>query len=171
MFDEYTDRIHRDYLRSLSLKYEILEKSEPKLCGLPLSRLMNYPRGIARDICAEAIVLLSEISLHRLYFESFSEKGELYCQKQIEDRVGSLSSFIYDMKNASLKLRRGFVSIGRGRNGVEFRASEDFTEHFVEFFPLLTIDLCEHAYFVEYGFNTERYLDSMISHLRFSLIL
>ena len=48
------------------------------------------------------------------------------------------------------------------------KCSEKNGEHFIKGEPRLAIDLCEHAYFIEYGFDKERYLEDLLRHLDLS---
>ena len=167
MSSEHYRAMHEGYLRELRLKYSILVKSAPALSGAELDRISRLP--IDRDIRREAFKLLSEIRLHEIYFSSFSDSPVIF-RVRAGERTPSSAGLLYSLKCASLSLDSGFVTLRKERGRIEIVADRDFTAHFKGGAPELAIDICEHAYFGDFGFSKSRYLEDILPKLRIDKI-
>ncbi len=157
--------IHKEYLKKLKLKYSVLTKSDPRLLRLDIFDMRRkLPRS---DIKSEAMSLLSEILSHEIYFSSFSDK-RIRCPRLCE-RYGSENSFLYELFSAAKPHCHGFLYIFSDKLGVRYEIS-DGNYIFKNSLPCLAVDLYEHAYFQDYRFDRERYLEAAISNLDLSKI-
>ena len=154
--------LHCEYLRNKRLKYSILEGSIPALKGANVRdvlrmRLKQYDR---RD----ALVLLPEIKVHELFFSSFSSArfphSDLVC-----DGWGNEAAFLNEIFSVGMALRCGFVCIYFSGSRIIVRGFDDCLDVFEFGEPQLAIDVFEHAYFMDYGFDKERYLISALPYL------
>ena len=153
---------HSDYLNTLSLKYSILEKSEPALIGktmLEISRMR-----LAQDVKEDALRLLWNINSHKIYFKSFNanpQKSELLLKKYT-----SRESFLYSLFELAKGRENGFLFVYKdGGGAINVDISDQMGAAFLKWEPLLSIDLYEHAYFSDYLFNKERYLRAALAYL------
>lgn len=158
--------MHREYLNTLKLKYSIFEKSYPALVGVNISEICKI--GIKTSERDAAIRLYSEIFLHNLYFSSFSERN--LCSERIKNQYGSVASFLYLVKEECKKADRGFLLVCDGGRDISFNTVTDYGRILWNKNPILALDLCEHAYFYDYGFDRERYVLEAISHFDLSKI-
>ena len=157
---------HLSYYRTLKNKHSILEKSYSELKGKSPEQIlkMNFKRGVKDD----ALSLSYKIRAHELYFSSFSE--EVKPSPIVKKYYFSENSFVYEMKKTALSFEYGYLYVYRDRRGIpRIRALKNLDEGFINDRPVLLLDLFEHAYFADYGFNYNAYLDGALSHIDLSL--
>ena len=67
------------------------------------------------------------------------------------------------------KERSGFLILYIDRYGkIQSYAGLNYVEVLTRYTPLLAVDLFEHSYFIDYGFEKEKYLSSALSNLNLS---
>ena len=159
--------MHRKYLDKLKLKLSVFEASYPSIVGEDY-HCIDKTR-IPRDDRERILGLKSEIEAHEIYFISFLESGAS-CEKNeiISKQYGSEAKFLYElMRYASGK--GGFLFIYFNRAGcIRAYAGENYLRALRYFDVRLAVDLCEHAYFTDYGFDKEKYLSKALSSLNLS---
>ena len=158
---------HKEFLKELKLKLSVLEKSYSRLSGVKISELDSL--RLSAEVRREALTLKSEILLHELYFDSFSEK--FYSCEAARLAFGSEASFLYEMEEAAKAQSVGFLLIyidSKGR--LSFSIGEDLSRILARATPLLALDLWEHAYFTDYGFDRKKYLKAALLHLNLNKI-
>ena len=159
---------HRDYLRTLKLKYSILEKSIDGIAGKPLSEI-RLKRLNAKDR-EDVVALYTEIKLHEIYFSSFSDR-KFPTSSFVREKYGSESALLNHIYKKALALPFGFVSLNVCAGEILVNASTENSEHFKLGEPSLALDLAEHAYFRDYGFEKERYIIDALEHLDLSRLV
>ena len=152
--------LHKEYLKTLRLRYSVLTKSAPVLSGLDLTDI--YRRLTRSPLKDDALERLSEIRAHEIFFDSFSKK-RVSC-KSLRRQFGSEESFLYELIKAAKSARSGFLFVYSGST-VRYELVGDGEYRFTKAFPVLAVDICEHAYFRDYGFDRVRYIESAISCL------
>ena len=154
--------LHQEYVRKLSLKYSILEKSIDGLKGKKVAEILRgrYSRADLKDILS----LLPEIELHEIYFSSFAKKKNL-TSLRIREAFGNEASFLNELYKLGMALSFGFVSVNIRGAKIENFALNDYAACFTLGTPFLVIDVCEHAYFQDYGFDKQSYLINALAHL------
>ena len=154
--------LHKEYVRRQRLKYSILESSLPALRGtdvLGISRLCLSKRD--RE---DAISLLSDVTLHDVFFSSFAK--EKYSRSERISRLfGSEAAFLNSLFGLCKKSDHGFLTVDKNARAKVVAEPRDA---FINGSPMLAIDLFEHAYFLDYGFDRERYLVLCLSYLDLS---
>ena len=65
----------------------------------------------------------------------------------------------------------GFVCVYSCNGKVSIKGGGDFLSLCLPYLPLVCIDVCEHAYFLDYGFDKERYLKSALPYLDITKLL
>lgn len=153
---------HREYLEKLRLRYSVLKKSEPKLNEAGIKDIARLP--IKQDIKKEAAELMSDIISHEVYFSSFS-KMRTACP-ELRKKFSSENAFLYELFKMARAERCGFLYIYADRHG-GITPVIDKTGEFLHIKrkPLLAVDLFEHAYFSDYGFLREKYIENALAHL------
>lgn len=158
--------MHKEYYNTLILRYRIFEKSYPELLGRDINGI--YKAKIPYYEREEAAKLYSEILSHKIYFSSFSERN--LSSERIKKEYGSVASFLYFVGEESKKISTGFLFICDSGNKISVNYSRDCERILRTEKAVLALDLCEHAYFYDYGFDREKYVLSAISHFDFDKI-
>ena len=154
--------LHNEYVRNKRLKYSILESSYKGLVGASVSDL--YRMKITPRDRSDSLELLTEIRLHEIYFSSFSE-SQYPRSERVVDFYGNEASFLNELYRKCIKQRYGFVCIYSSRHGIFTEGFSECESAFLRDEPMLAIDVCEHAYFMDYGFDRERYLLASLPYL------
>ena len=145
---------HREYLEKLRLKYSVLTKSDSRLSGLSLFELLRkFPKS---DIKDEAVSLMSRIFAHELFFDSFSS------HRALRERIGrfSVGSYLFFLYRKASAADCGILYI---YPDLGFEIIPECQPP--RALPVLCIDLYEHAYFQDYRFDRQRYIEAALSHL------
>lgn len=156
---------HFSYMRTLKLKYSILEKSLPEIKGktpLEISRM-----SLKKSVKSEILPNLVSIKSHETYFRSFTA-NPAPC-REIKKFYSSEDAFCYEAFTIAREFDYGFVYViidERGRLEIKHTSTLPYVHLREE--PILALDLYEHAYFLDYGFSRDEYLRSAISHFNLS---
>ena len=70
---------------------------------------------------------------------------------------------LYEVLETAKHTEQDFVYIYLDGGRVKIMAANPSTA-FLRFRPILALDLCEHAYFIDYAFDKERYLRAALAH-------
>ena len=154
--------LHRDYVRNTKLKYSIIESSISKLKGAGVREVLSMK--LSQRDKDDALRLLPEIAIHDIYFSSFDDRRFPH-SALVAKHWGSESAFLNEVYRNCMAIKYGFVAIFRFRNIIAVKGFEDCLEIFKAGTPLLAVDVCEHVYFMDYGFDKERYLVNALSYL------
>ena len=152
--------LHREYIENCRLRLSILEKSGFQIANKSYFELCGMRNCEAK---AEILKLVGEIYRHELYFDSYGIGGEnCGCLKE---RYGSVAGFLYEVEKAAMREEGGFILVYfDGSSAVIGHSSRELHRKYGA--PKLAIDLAEHAYFLDYGFDKERYVRAAVSHLK-----
>lgn len=167
IFSDVQIGIHREYLEKLRLKYSILKKSG---IGINSDNIRDIARQkIDPSLKKEALELLAEISAHELFFSSLGKIRQPE-SALIRKYYPSCAAFLNYLFRLGADTKYGFL-------GVEIRSgkpvgytSENSLDAILTHKPVLLVDMYEHAYFLDYGFDRERYLISCLSYLSLDII-
>ena len=151
-------KLHLSHLNDLKLKYSILEKSCPILHKKRYSDV--YSMKLSREVKQEALELLYKIEAHEIYFSSFCEKNQR-CDF-LRKYFPSKEAFLYEIFLLAKTSKSDFLFISTVKKG---KPVISFEEDTLMFNPLLVLDLAEHSYFGDYGFDREEYIRRAISVL------
>ena len=152
---------HIDYMKNLRHKYSIIEKSYPALSGKDIFSCKG--RGLPRSVRDEAEELMREYLSHKLYFSSFS-KNLTPCEK-IKKYYTSEDAFCYEVLSLARAFNGGFIYVFSGGSSPRILHSSKTPRVFERETPTLALDLSEHAYFADYGFERDNYLKSAVARL------
>jgi len=151
---------HEEYLAMLKCKASVYKKS-----GIDV---FSGAHINIRPSCTDAerkkiVRLAEEIVFHDVYFSSF---GKTFAPSfKVRESFGSENNFAYEITRFAEDLSDGFICIYTDKVG---RVGFSHSSRLPKGVNLrLAIDLCEHAYFRDYGFKRERYLRAALEHLDF----
>lgn len=154
--------LHSEYQRNIRLKYSIFESSFPMLIGASVRDIMRS--GLSSRDKTEAVKLLVERELHNVYFSSFCDLRFSH-SPFVADAYGSESAFLNEIFRLAMSLRYGFVLVHSNGENISLSTIGDYENAQRFHRPLLAIDVCEHAYFMDYAFDKERYLMNALPYL------
>ncbi len=159
-------QIHKESVHRKKLKLSIIEKSVEGIKGANIRDILKQKlRTVDRD---DALALLSDIRLHEIFFASFA--NNTYSSSElVTGNYGNGAAFLNEVFRLAMSQDIGFVCVyRRGASIALERAGTDLHRLFLVSDPLLAIDVSEHAYFLDYGFDKERYLRSALPYLDIS---
>lgn len=150
---------HLAYYRRERCKYSILEKSIPEIRGKSLRELYKMPHS--GDLGDEILSRANFLKSHELYFSSFCERRRVCCE--IKKYYSSEAAFLYEISERALRMQGGFLYILRDKRGRPFAVSSEDLRFGRDFAPALALDMEEHAYFLDYRFNKERFISAALA--------
>ena len=156
--------LHKEEIEKQKLKYSVLEISIPEIYGCELKDILKK-RFSCKD---ELLSIKGEIICHGLFFASF---GVPY-QSSSAVRAGyrTEASFLYEVSQKAKNDGIKFLVISKNDGKVNVTPISDFREIFKIKNPTLSIDLCEHAYFLDYGFLRDEYITGLLPYLNLSYL-
>ena len=155
--------LHKEYVEAERLRLSVIEKTYPELSG-------RSARDILRTKCAdkrEAARLKLNISCHELYFSSFG--GQYAASEAIRRSYGSEATFLYKLGKFAEECGERFAFIYADGKAVRVRGGDEWSLLRIDEGPLV-IDLFEHAYFLDYGFDKKAYIKNLLPYLDLSLL-
>ena len=153
---------HLEHLREKRLCYSILEKSMPQLRDLTMNEIIRL--NIDREVKEEALSLLWYIKSHECFFDSFSENHPVGNISRL-----SAEKLLYEVYTEAMRRDHGFLFVSLDKQGIPrltFSMGNDGS--FIKYEPILALDLYEHTYFFDYGFDKKRFLQNAIKYLNIS---
>ncbi len=156
--------MHKEYLKDIKLKINVFLKSYPEAVGVELQKIGSLK--IMRSEREELFRLRCEELLHEVYFSSFGE-SEQRCDK-IAREYGSEANLLYKLIRES-EGKAGFIIIYEDRGIPRYYIGNEY-KVLLKIKPILVVDLYEHAYIFDYGFDREKYLKYALNSLNLSKI-
>ena len=150
----------------------ILKLQKYKLTNRQKNRLRQIITAVilfAASFIAGGFEKLQNIKSHESYFSSFTELAKP-CP-ELKRHYSSEDAFCYEVLELAREYNGGFIYIfSNGRIRPTVKHSENAPFVYVKEMPTLAIDLFEHSYFLDYGFEREKYLRAAIGHLNLTLL-
>ena len=176
--DSETMHLHYDkhYMTYLNNLNKYLEESG-------ISNNMNL-RDIVENIDVFPLNLRSKILFnaggvlnHNLYFSQFSNKGNNLPKGELKNKIektfGSYSNLVEEMNDsASLLQGSGFVFLVLNKKGdlSVMSTMNQQTPYMYGYKPIIALDLWEHAYYLKYKNEKNKYVDNFFEILDFDNI-
>ena len=157
--------IHKEYMRTLRLRHSILEKSVPQIKGKSVFEIEKM--RLNSSIKDDALPNLREYLAHEIYFNSF--ENARHSSPAVKDYYSSYEAFLYEIYLVAMNESCGFVFVFIDERGRPIICHNNANKR-VKFMPKIAIDISEHAYFLDYRFDKERYLRSALANLNISLL-
>ncbi len=153
---------HKEYLRTLRLRYSIYEKEMRSTKGVSFEALSHI--DLPKDERVRAQALLTEILLHEAYFNSFCNK-EYAPSTRVRELFSSEANLINQIYGMAMSACGGFVGVWERGHKPQFFAVSDYTGG-LSGKPIFALDISEHAYFGDYGFCKERYVTEALKYIK-----
>ncbi|MBQ9181666.1 MAG: superoxide dismutase [Bacilli bacterium] len=167
------DKHYMNYLNNLN-KY-LKEAGYKGTMTLPeiVQNIEIFPLNLRSRILFNAGGVLN----HNLYFNQFSNKGNNIptgsLKNKIDSQFGSYSNLIKILKDkANTLVGSGFVFLVLNKEGdLEImNMSNQETPYMYGYKPILALDLWEHAYYLKYNNEKNKYVDALFEILDFDNI-
>ncbi len=150
---------HKHYLEKMKIKYSVYETCNKAIANVDIKGLNRMRLGEDKK---DVVNLKSKILCHELFFTSFA--AEPYSSSHIiRKKYRTESSFLYDIYTRGCNLDIGYIIlyVVKGNIGVFF--GNEICELFLKTTPVLCVDMYEHSYFSDYGFEKEKYLEKALA--------
>lgn len=158
---EDTVNTHLEHYRRERCKCSIIEKSFPEIKGKGLREILELP--MARATKSEILPSFISAKSHELYFNSFCERRRI-CP-DIKEYYSSEAAFLYELSEHAKKIKHGFLYVFRDRYGAPRAVASDEITPMKGFAPCLALDMSEHAYFLDYRFERDKYISAALARL------
>jgi superoxide dismutase len=157
--------IHKRELERARARLSIYEKSLPEIVGKDIRRVQSM--RIDADYKREILVLKRYIMLHEVYFSSFSDKT--VSPREIKKYYPSRESLIFECMEEARRHGHGFLCFFK-TCGAPKIALLDESSPTLHTPPTLAVEISEHAYFLDYAFERDRYFTASLERLRFDIL-
>jgi Fe-Mn family superoxide dismutase len=156
------DKHYKTYVDNLNS----LLKNQPALWQLTLKQLLSNPSQLPEDQRTAILRNAGGVYNHILYFacmgpEDSRPVGRM--EQKLNDTYGSLDGFYEAMKKEALSLfGSGYVWLledGDGNLSITSTPNQDVPD-LNRYVPLLTLDMWEHAYYLQYQNRKGDYVDN-----------
>lgn len=157
--------LHKREVDGERARLSIYEKSLPEIVGKDIRRVRSM--RIDSDYKEKILRLKRYIMLHEIYFSSFSEKP--ITPRSIKKYYPSRESLIFDCKELVRQKKAGFLCFFKTRGAPRITLLDEDTPSLSDP-PTLAVEISEHAYFLDYAFERDRYLSASLERLRFDML-
>ena len=129
--------------------------------------LISHIDEIPLNIRGEILYYLSSILNHNLYFYNISNNNNNYpigqIKKDIDKYFGNYTNFKEQFTNKALNLKgSGYTFLVRDDKGILkiINTSNEDSPYYYNMEPIISLDLWEHAYFLQYKNNKKDYINN-----------
>ena len=158
--------LHKEFLETQRRRYSIFEKSFPNIVGRSIFEIYSMRSLKYRDK-EDMLELIASVRMHELYFSSFA--SEPTSAEWIKEYYSSCDAFLYEALLLGRDSDNGFLVFYLDCRG---KPRVAYTKHGVDILlrvtPILVLDICEHSYFLDYGFDRGEYLRRALGFLDIS---
>ncbi len=161
------DKHHQSYFRRLT-KYI---QTNPKFGKIPLDELITKTRDgvLLEETLFNIAVLLWN---HNFYWQSMKPQGGIAAAsksnltKRVIETFGSVEKFKKKFTQRCMEIGIGWVWLLKTPKGLEIIRT-DYHDNLIptNYPPLITIDVWEHAYYMDYGNDRQKYVEAYLNNL------
>lgn len=142
--------------------------------GYSKEELVNHIDDFPIEYRDDILYNLGGVLNHELYFSNLGFDGEFsgVLFDRLVDSYGSYDKFVLEFKNkANSLVGSGYTNlvIDDGKFSIINTSNQD-TVYSFGFIPILSLDLWEHAYYLDYRNNRSKYIDDFFSMIDFSKV-
>ena len=144
----------------------------------PIEQLHLHLEKFRKEDISDILFNLGGVLNHELYFSNIAAKNNnddyhnLEIVKSIEENFGSLDNFKNEFKKKAKSLKgSGYTSLVLDDNNLKIiNTQNQDSPYFFNLKPLITLDMWEHAYYINYENNKDEYIDAFFEILNFKQI-
>lgn len=159
---------HKNYLKKLN---ELLMKNNYDF-KYPLEELPKHIMEFNESDRQDILFNLGGVINHNIYFKSMSPKKEMpsvFMNSLIIKSFGSYDNFLKEFKQKAMSLKGSgytYLILDQGYLRLINLYNQDNPYNY-DLIPLLTIDLWEHAYYINYENKRDLYIDNFLEVIDF----
>lgn len=144
----------------------------------PIEQLHMHIEQFKKEDTPDILFNLGGVLNHELYFSHIAPKNNnndysnLEVVKTIEERFGSLDNFKNEFRRMAKSLKgSGYTSLVLDGNELKIvNTQNQDSPYFFNLKPLITLDMWEHAYYINYENNKDEYIDAFFDILNWNQI-
>ena len=155
--------LHKMHIEEEKVRLALYEKTYPDIVNNGIKGVLRSRYKEKREILKMAL----NIRCHELYFSSFDKHYTM--SSSVRSTYGTEASFLYEIRKYATKCDKDFIFIYSDGEKV-FLRGDDEVGLLKAFGNVLVIDLKEHSYFLDYGFDREEYVRRLLPHLNLSIL-
>ena len=159
---------YRNYLKNLN---NLLIKNNYDF-SYPIEQLYLHLDEFDKNDIEDILFNLGGVLNHELYFRNIApkkdKKKDLPLVSAIENKFGSYENFKKEFKDSAKKLKgSGYTSLVLNENNEIFilNTQNQDSPIFYNLVPLIILDMWEHAYYINYENDKDRYIDAFFDIL------
>ena len=157
--------LHKREVDTARAKLSVYEKSLPEIREKD-ARWVRSMR-IDADYKREILRLKRYIMLHKVYFSSFSDRNTSV--PEIKKYYPSRESLIFECKEMLRQKKHGFLCFFKTRGAPKISVLDEESTSLLDP-PTLAVEISEHAYFLDYAFERDRYLSASLERLKYDIL-
>ena len=157
------NRLYMNYLNKLN---ELLGKVNYDYADTILELAQDISK-VPLELRGEILYNLGGTINHALYFYGMSKEGNVVpsgeLSKKINDDYGSYDKFMEEFKKMARSLKGSgytFLVLDKNKNLKIVNMANQDTPYYYGFIPIMAIDLWEHAYYLDYKNDRNKYIDN-----------
>jgi len=144
----------------------------------PIEQLHLHINQFRKEDIPDILFNLGGVLNHELYFSNISPKNNnndysnLEIVKEVENKFGSLDNFKNEFRKLAKSLKgSGYTSLVLDGNELRIvNTQNQDSPYFFNLKPLITLDMWEHAYYINYENNKDEYIDAFFEILNWEQI-
>lgn len=159
---------YRNYLNNLN---NLLIKNNYNF-SYPIEQLYLHLNEFDKNDIEDILFNLGGVLNHELYFRNIAPKKDknknLPLVSVIEQKYGNYENFKKEFKDSAKKLKgSGYTSLVLNQNNEIFilNTQNQDSPIFYNLIPLIILDMWEHAYYINYENDKDRYIDAFFDIL------
>jgi Fe-Mn family superoxide dismutase len=156
---------HKDYFDAVKAYVKTLTK----YATMPLEKIIVKTKGTINE--EQSLHYMSILLYnHNLYWRSLTPKGGgtpgLKLIRKIDKSYGSYSRFRKEFIKKAMKLGSGWVTLAQKSESLVLKRTDYHDSVLLhKMQPLLTVDVWEHAYYLDYQADRKKYVTAILDNL------
>lgn len=167
------DKIYVNYVEKLNL----LIKENKCLEKYTLEELISNPYLIPPTILTKTLYYAGGIYNHELFFENLNSTKNtqitgLFKEKIIQtyETIDNYKNIIFELANSPINYHWIVTTLNYRNELKTIGLKDNDTSITLNLYPILVIDIAEHAYFIKYHNHKEHYVSNLFSIINYDIV-
>lgn len=167
------DKIYVNYVEKLNL----LIKENKCLEKYTLEELISNPYLIPPTILTKTLYYAGGIYNHELFFENLNPTKNtqitgLFKEKIIQtyETIDNYKNIIFELANSPINYHWIVTTLNYKNELKAIGLKDNDTSITLNLYPILVIDIAEHAYFIKYHNHKEHYVSNLFSIINYDIV-